>query len=154
MSPSTTESICEAVREAHAALRQALDGMDYCLDWRPQPGEWSAREIVSHLLRHGHALNQAVRQALHGDTPTWEPPRGQPLLTPERREQEMAELLAEVDQSSIEALALLSSNVERQVLPEDSSCQPRLSGLVAAEYREHWPEHVRQLSQIRYSLGL
>ena len=29
---------------------ELLDGMNYCLDWKPSDSDWSAREIVYHLL--------------------------------------------------------------------------------------------------------
>ena len=31
-------------------LTALLDGMDYCLDWKPDPESWSAREVLYHLL--------------------------------------------------------------------------------------------------------
>jgi len=145
MPPSATESLFGAVGEAHAALRRALDGMDYCLDWRPQPGEWSAREVVSHLLSQGRALNQAALQAPHGDPGTVEFPKSGPRLTPERREQDLPELLAELDRFAAETASLLADLLKQR---------PQLAERVAAEYQGHWQEHIRQLSQTRLSLGL
>ena len=40
----------QALRGIQSELLQVLDGMDYCLDWKPAPQDWSAREIIYHLL--------------------------------------------------------------------------------------------------------
>ena len=34
----------------HQRLTGLLDGMDYCLDWKPDAAAWSVRELVYHLL--------------------------------------------------------------------------------------------------------
>ena len=48
-----SDAITAHVANLHAArtqLLELLDGMDYCLDWKLEPSDWSARQVVYHLL--------------------------------------------------------------------------------------------------------
>ena len=47
---TSIQSQRENVDSLRAALLELLDGMNYCLDWKPDDSQWSAREIVYHLL--------------------------------------------------------------------------------------------------------
>ena len=38
------------VREIHSELFEILEGMESCLDWRPDADTWSAREVITHML--------------------------------------------------------------------------------------------------------
>ena len=38
------------VNEIRAELFQILEGMEGCLDWRPDAESWSAREVITHML--------------------------------------------------------------------------------------------------------
>ena len=40
----------ESVRNIQSELLAVLEGMDYCLDWKPDSEDWSARELVYHVL--------------------------------------------------------------------------------------------------------
>ena len=40
----------ESIRSVKSDLLAALVGMDYCLDWKQDPSDWSARELVYHVL--------------------------------------------------------------------------------------------------------
>ena len=47
---SQKETHLTSVHRIRDELMQTLDGMDYCLDWKPEPAAWSAREVIYHLL--------------------------------------------------------------------------------------------------------
>ena len=47
---TTIQSQQENVDSLRSSLLELLDGMNYCLDWKPDESAWSAREIVYHLL--------------------------------------------------------------------------------------------------------
>ena len=40
----------EDARTIHAELLRLVEGMGYCLDWKPDPSQWSARQVIYHLL--------------------------------------------------------------------------------------------------------
>ena len=40
----------EKVRDIKNDLLAILEGMDYCLDWKLDPTEWSARELIYHVV--------------------------------------------------------------------------------------------------------
>ena len=47
---STVQEQRENVESLRMGLLELLEGMDYCLDWKPDDSLWSAREVVYHLL--------------------------------------------------------------------------------------------------------
>ena len=47
---STLDSRMAAILDTQNRLLRLLEGMDYCLDWKPDPAEWSARQVIYHLL--------------------------------------------------------------------------------------------------------
>ena len=44
------QSLLEDARTIHGELLQLVEGMGYCLDWKPDPAQWSARQVIYHLL--------------------------------------------------------------------------------------------------------
>ena len=47
---SRVDANLENVIGVRAELLALLDGMDYCLDWKADPSDWSARQVVYHIL--------------------------------------------------------------------------------------------------------
>ena len=61
------ESFLEEVRTIQREMDLVLEGMDYCLDWKPSEGEWSAREVVYHLVdTPAGGIHTAVKGLLDG----------------------------------------------------------------------------------------
>ena len=44
------DGLLEDAHSIRAELDWLLAGMEYCLDWKPDQGAWSAREVVYHIV--------------------------------------------------------------------------------------------------------
>ena len=65
---ATKDELRQRVQAMRENLSQTMDGMDYCLDWKPTDGEWSAREVLYHLVdTPPGGIHAAARAVLQGD---------------------------------------------------------------------------------------
>jgi hypothetical protein len=117
--------------------------------WRPAPGEWSANEVVGHLVeaeRRGFAGR--IRIILANDRPTLEP-WDQPAVAAARHDQDRraADLVAEFSAARRDAIDLV-----RSLTPPDLArvgLHPQVGELSVADLLGEWVHHdrnhVRQL---------
>lgn len=145
-------------------LLQVLDGMDYCLDWKPDAESWSAREVVYHLLdTPAGGLHNLIQGILTGGRKEFDLVPGRSNMTAER----MAKDLEEVRQDTSAVLQGLEGAVssvgereltEKSVLAhlrarsrdEERTVDMLLEGLFA----RHWRGHLAQIRELRESLGM
>ena len=75
----------ELIRSVKNDLLAVLVGMDYCLDWKQDSEEWSARELVYHVLDTppGGAHN-LVKGIIAGEIKEYEIWSDRTNMTPER----------------------------------------------------------------------
>ena len=88
----------ESVRAIKSELLAALEGMDYCLDWKQDTGEWSAREVVYHLLDTpvGGVAN-LVKGILSGEVSEYEIWSDLTNMTPERAAYDLPQVNADIE---------------------------------------------------------
>ena len=70
--------IVDKVRAAMDQLRTAAEAVPSGrFDERPTPGEWSANEVMAHVVEAGHHFGGAVARLLEGSPPgsAWRPGR-------------------------------------------------------------------------------
>ena len=68
-----------------AELLANLDGMDYCLDWKEEPEEWSAREVVYHVLETPPGgVHSLVKGILSGEVTEYDLWSDMTNMNPER----------------------------------------------------------------------
>ena len=154
----------ENLRSIQGELLGLLDGMDYCLDWKPESASWSARQVVYHLLdTPPGGFHQVLRGILTGELEEFELWSDLDNMTPERAEYDLEQILedlrgffdgmAEALESAVEAdLEGKSVLVHQRNLgwDEPRSAQNLLEGLFA----RHWREHLGQVSELRDGLGM
>lgn len=154
----------ESAQEIKAELLTLLDGLDYCLDWKQDPAEWSAREMVYHVLDTPpggvHAL---VKGVLSGQVSEYELWSDLTNVTPERAEYDMAQVTADID-AFFQGLDLaLAGASDEDLETKTVMMHQRTRGVdeertVAAILERtlsvHIREHLTQLRELRDALGL
>ena len=154
----------ESARSLKSEFLAALDGMDYCLDWKQDPAEWSARETAYHILETPpggvHAL---VTGILSGEIREYDLWSDLTNVTPERSEDDMDQVIADIDalfQGLDEALSGCSDedletktammHQKTREVDEERTINTILERTLGA----HIPEHLVQLRELRNALGL
>ncbi len=161
---SQKEQHLENVNSIRAELFQILEGMDNCLDWRPDPDSWSAREVIAHILNTPPpGVPGIFRDMLAGEIQEYDLWADQKYLTPEAQDWDMAQVkqalegyfrgLEEALARATEAdLADISAMVHQRNRHWD---EPRTAQwLVERLFAGHWREHLVQLQEIRDTLGI
>ena len=162
--PWDTSATRQRIREVRRRLEALLDGMDYCLDWRPGPNEWSAREVVYHLLTTPpEGLGAALREVVEGGRTELTLPWGQPGLRPQDREKDLPDVLADVRAFFASLEELLEQHPPERLetarftahLPVRNRSEERsVAAHLERQLSSHWPEHLEQLAQVREALGV
>ena len=153
----------ENVRLISDQLLGLLDGMDYCLDWKPEPDAWSARQVIYHLLdTPPGGIHLVVRGILSGDIEEFEIFADRDNMTPER-------MVYDMDQIGEDIRQFFSRMEEALALADDDSmgksALAHLRSRGADEVRTvlqvlerpfdaHWREHLTQLQELRDALGM
>ena len=158
------DSILQGASEVQESLEEALEGMDYCLDWKPDDTEWSAREVLWHILEvPPGGIANAIHSVIQGTSSQVTIIGDETNLNPERESmdldairQELQSYFARLEEvlggATDDQLAQLTATcwLPRRNHQEDRTVQRLLEGL----FLEHWREHVGQLRDLKSSLGL
>ena len=159
---TTIQSQRENLDSLRATLLELLDGMNYCLDWKPDESDWSAREIVYHLLDTPPGGTASLVQSIvSGETSEYEiwsdrtnVNEGRATLDMEEVEADISAFFAKFNE------ALQSANDAdlqgRRVLmrqrtrgqDEERTLEALLEG-----WSRHWRAHLEQLGELRSALG-
>lgn len=154
----------ENVRGIQGELLGLLEGMDYCLDWKPDSASWSARQVVYHLLdTPPGGFHQVLWGVLTGELDEFELWSDLDNITPERTGYDLDQILEDLRgffERMEQALALAAEEdlEQKSVLvhqrnrgwDEPKSAQNLLEGLFA----RHWREHLAQVLELREGLGM
>ena len=154
----------ENVHSVQSEMEMLLDGMDYCLDWKPEPEAWSARQVVYHVLDSPPGgIHQVLWGTISGDLDEFELWANQDNMTPDRssydldqiREdiveffQGMEEALEAADEEDFEEKSILAHLKSRDV-DEMRTLQMLLEGI----FHGHWTQHLEQIRELREGLGM
>ena len=154
----------ENVHGIQGELLELLDGMDYCLDWKPDSESWSARQVVYHLLdTPPGGFHQVLWGMLTGELDEFELWSDLDNMTPERTAYDLDQIREDLRgffQRMEEALELaVEEDLEQKSIlvhqrnrgwDEPRSAQNLLEGLFA----RHWREHLAQVLELREALGM
>ncbi len=161
---SQRDSFLEEVRGLRDELGRLLDGMDYCFDWKPSDGEWSARDLVYHLVdTPDGGIDAAIDGILQGRIQELPVTASLSNLDPERQAKDIAgaqedieAVLSGVDRALASAT---DADLSSRRLTLNSITYSRTREMAAQELLEglflrHWKEHLAQLAALRDALGL
>ena len=161
---SIRDACLENSRAIRCELLQLMEGMDYCLDWKPDPASWSVREVVYHLVdTPSGGIHSVLMGILSGGTEEFDLRSDLTNMTPERQghdaervQQDFLQVLDGLEQSLTSArdedLAAKSAMVHQRNRgwDEPRTAQNLLEGLFA----RHWREHLGQIRGLKESLGV
>lgn len=144
-------------------LLAQLAGMDYCLDWKPDADDWSAREIVYHLLdTPPGGMGQIVDGIVSGAIAEYEIWSDRTNVTDERTTRELGEIESDIgalfDAFSAALAPANDADLQgRRVLmhqrTRDEDVGRTLEEALAG-FGRHWRAHLEQLGELRSGLGL
>ena len=154
----------QTVRTIREELLELLNGMDYCLDWKPDPDAWSVREVVYHLLdTPPGGIHTVLQQVLTGEISEFDLRSDLTNMTADRLSYDMDRVVEDIDrlfrgmEAALEAAGeggLSSRSVmvhqRNRGWDEPRSLQQLLDGLFA----RHWREHLAQVRELREALGV
>ena len=90
---SQKEQHLENISDIRSELFQILEGMDYCLDWRPDPESWSVREVITHILNTPPpGVPGILKEMLAGDMQEYDLWADEKYLTPEGQSWDLEQL--------------------------------------------------------------
>ena len=160
---TTIQSQRENIDSLRASLVQLLDGMNYCLDWKADDSDWSAREIVYHLLDTPPGGNaELVRKIVSGEISEYEIWSDRTNVTEARSTLDFAEI--ESDIAAFFGLfdAALAAAIDEDLQGRRVLMHQRTRGEdmertledALAGIDRHWRGHMEQLRELREALGL
>ena len=162
--PSSIGSHLEQIHAIRYCLTRLLDGMDYCLDWKPNPSAWSTRQVIYHLLdTPPRGLAWVINGVISGDLTEYDLWYDMDNVTPERQMHDIQEVLLDINEffDSIErTLAKAENNdlSEKRALVHNKTrltSNERTAGeILERGFGHHWSGHLEQLKELKKSLGI
>ncbi len=154
----------ESIRSVKIDLLTVLVGMDYCLDWKQDSEDWSARELVYHVLDTppGGAHN-LVKGIIAGEIDEYEIWSDRTNMTPERAEYDIDQVnadieaffksldasISEVSDEDLEAKKVMMHQRTRSVDEERT-----LNAILDRTLNGHMRDHLAQLQVLREALAI
>lgn len=158
------DSILQEVQSIRSELGRLLEGIDYCLDWKPDDEEFSAREIIYHMVdTPSGGIHTAIQGVLSGSVQ--EVPISSSLtnMTDERQgndldkiREDLEAVLAGLEKALASATdaELISKRVPLHSITRSTTTERSVEDLVSGIFVRHWREHLGQMAALRESLGL
>ena len=153
----------ENIETLRSSLLKVLDGMNYCLDWKPEESDWSAREIVYHIIdTPPGGMASVVKGIVSGEITEYEIWSDRSNVTEARATLDMAEVEADItaffDVFSKALAAATDDDLQgrRALMHQRTRGQDeeRTLETALAGFDRHWRAHLEQLGELRSALGL
>ena len=154
----------ESIRSVKSELLAVLVGMDYCLDWKEEPSEWSARELVYHVLdTPPGGTHHLVEGIIAGEVEEYEIWSDLTNVTPERVEYDLDQVnadieafftsldvsITEVSDEDLEGKKVMMHQRTRSVDEERT-----LNAILDRTLNGHMRDHLAQLQVLREALAI
>ena len=149
---------------AWANLTRQLQGMESSMERFDAPGEWTARQVLSHLLfEPGWRPVDFLKKFSTTDLPLGEIKPGVVTVTPERQQMTLKQFIDALDTQRSEVFAYLESLAEADL--QRKARIPFFKTLMGTDeitlpvytrtlFAAHWKDHAGQLAKIRKAVGL
>ena len=158
------QAYLESAQSIKTELLAVLDGMDYCLDWKQDPDEWSPREVVYHILETPPGgVHSLVKGILSGEVRDYDLWSDLTNMNPERAEFDLTQITADIEsffQGLVEALSGASDEdlEAKKVMMHQKSRgfdeERTLKTILERTLEGHFPEHLTQLRALREALAI
>jgi len=152
------------ISDIKGELFRLIEGMDYCLDWKPNPDSWSVRDVICHMLDTPEkGIHRLIEGIIHGDLREFNLEPDLLDVTPERLANDIDQLRRELGQilegleqavshaseSDFEGKTILAHLIAYG-RDEERTTQSLLEGL----FDRHWRGHLGQISSLKEALGV
>ena len=154
----------QTVRAIHAELLELLNGMDYCLDWKPDPDAWSVRDVVYHLLdTPPEGIHTVLQRVLANEISEFDLRSDLSNMTMDRLSYDMEQVVEDVNRLFRGMEAVLEAAGEGDLAGKSVMVHQRNRGwdeprtlqeLLDGLFARHWREHLAQVRELRESLGM
>ena len=145
-------------------LTAQLVGMTPFLERSDEPGEWTTRQVLTHLLfPPGWDAVALLKSFSNGDLPVVEIEAGDPFMSAERRAMTLEQLVGALDAQRRTVFAYLESLTEADLTRKAriplfktfmGTDEIPLPTFVEAIFEYHLNDHAEQLAKIRDAVGL
>ena len=146
-------------------LSRQMTGMEPYMERADAPGEWTTREVLSHLLfEPGHDPAAALDTFSERDYPVIEIDPGATHLDDQRRHMTLAQFKEALDAQRRRVLAYIDGLEEREFDQRKARIplfkqfmgtdEITLDMYLGAMFDYHWNDHAGQLEKIRQAVGL
>jgi hypothetical protein len=164
MASEGVKQLKERADAAWASLTRQLQGMEAYLERADAPGEWTTREVLSHLLAEpGWEPVALLKTFATSDLPVIEIGPGDTHVTPERQRMTLPEFVAALDRQRRSVFDYLESLSETDLQRKAriplfktfmGTEEIPIPLYVGAMFDYHWNDHAGQLAKIRKAVGL
>lgn len=164
MATASAMSLQQQTEAAFARLKSQLAGMEPYLDRADAPGEWTTREVLSHLLeKRGSDAVDVLKTFATKNLPVVEIEPGATFMNDERKRWTLADFVKGLD-AQRRAVGdyldgLSDADMERKArIPLFKAFmgtdEVTVAVYVGALFGYHWNDHAGQLAKIRKAVGL
>ena len=150
--------------KAWAQLRAQLQGMEPYLDKSDAPGEWTTREVLSHMLfEPGWKPVPLLKTFASSDLPVININPGDTCISGERKTMTLKQFADALDTQRRDVMAYLGGLSEAELGRKSriplfkeimGTEEVDIPTFVAALFEFHWNDHAGQLAKIRKAVGL
>ena len=165
MTNATVQQLRAKTDAAWANLTRQLQGMEPHVERSDAPGEWTVREVLSHLLfEPGAGCVDVLKKCSEHDFPVVELTPGQTFLTPERQTMTIRQFTDALDAQRRHAFAYIEALSEADLQRRKvripffkqfhGTDEISITVWVGAVLDSHWNDHAGQLAKIRKAVGL
>jgi hypothetical protein len=164
MTSKNAQELRGRIEAAWENLSRQLQGLDAHMERADAPGEWTTREVLSHLLfEPGFDPAATLSKFAERDYPLIEITPGDTFLDEQRRRMTLAQLREALDAQRRQVLAYIDGLEERGFdrkarIPLfkqfKGTDEITISMYVGALFDYHWNDHAGQLAKIRQAVGL
>jgi len=161
---SRKEENQEKVSGIRSELLALIDGMDYCMDWRPDDSAWSVRQVLYHVLgTPAGGIHQVVQGMLSGELTEFEIWADLDNITNERMVYDIEQIRTDIDHFFHELTQTIDSADEEDFDGKSALAHLRSRGadetrtvqeLLDRVFEGHWRGHLTQIIELRDALGM
>ena len=158
------DGLLEEVRNIRAELDRLLVGMEYCLDWKPEPDEWSVREVVYHVADTPEGgIHMAVQRTLEGSLDEMTVNGNLSNMTDERMGKDMDAVKVDIDAVLSGMDRALAGVDDSELSGRETVVHSTMRGVTETRsarnlsqrlFAGHWREHLSQIAELRDALGI
>jgi ElaB/YqjD/DUF883 family membrane-anchored ribosome-binding protein len=158
------DSFLQDAQSIRRELDRLLEGLESHLDAKPNDEEWSAREIIYHIVETPEeGIHTAVRRTLEGSIQELPMTANLTNLTTERQNKDLTGIRMDVEAVLTGVERALTSTTDAELeerktvfhsILRDVKEDRTAHQLTAGYFVRHWRDHIGQLAALRETLGL